>query len=177
MAGARQPIELVVAKGKKHLTKAEIEERKKVEITPCVDDMSAPSYLTASEKKRFNKIVEQLTKLNIIGETDTETLARYITAQTQYETSTKNLRAFIKSAPNLKDFEDYKEYLEQMDAWTEQQEKLAKLQDRYFKQAQTAASALGLTITSRCKLIAPQVAEAPKVNKFAQFSLVSGDGD
>lgn len=174
MAGGRQPIELLVAKGKKHLTKAEIEERTNVEITPIQDDMSAPNYLTAAEKTRFNKIAEQLKKLGIMGETDTETLARYITSQTQYEAATKNLRSLLTSIPKDKDFEDYKDFLVALDGWTEQQDKLAKLQDRYFKQAQTSASALGLTISSRCKLIAPQVEAAPKVNKFARFEKKSG---
>lgn len=174
MAGSRQPIELVMAKGKKHLTKAEIEARKKAEISPNQDDMSAPNYLTAAEKTRFNKISEQLQKLGIMGETDTETLARYITSQTQYETATKNLRSLLNSIPKDKDYEDYKDFLTALDGWTEQQDRLAKLQDRYFKQAQTAATALGLTISSRCKLIAPQAEEAPKVNKFAIFEQKSG---
>lgn len=34
MAGQRQPIELVLAKGSKHLTKKEIEERKSSEVKP-----------------------------------------------------------------------------------------------------------------------------------------------
>ena len=34
MAGQRQPIELLKAKGKKHLTKAEIAERENNEIKP-----------------------------------------------------------------------------------------------------------------------------------------------
>jgi len=50
MAGQRQPIDLVIAKGKKNLTKAEIEERRSSEVQPCTDDITAPSYLTASQK-------------------------------------------------------------------------------------------------------------------------------
>ena len=53
MAGARQPIQLVMAKGAKHLTKKEIEERVSSEVQPCTDGIAAPSYLTAKQKKQF----------------------------------------------------------------------------------------------------------------------------
>lgn len=161
----REPIELVKAKGKKHLTKAEIAIRENIELKPCNDDLSAPGYLTAPEKARFDKLADQLDKLKIMGETDTETLARYITAQTQYEQTTKSLRTLLKNGPNPKD----EEYMDKMPAWIAMQERLAKLQDKYFKQAQMAAASLGLTISSRCKLQAPTPPEAPKQNKFTKF--------
>lgn len=169
MAGARQPTALVLAKGKKHLTKKEIKDRLDTEVAPCTDDLSAPSYLTVAEKTRFNRIALQLSKLGILGETDTETLARYITSQTQYEKTTKELRTILRDRPKKEDAPDLDTYYLRIDAWTATQERIARLQDRYFKQAQTAASALGLTISARCKLIAPKAEEAPKVNKFAKF--------
>ena len=170
MARPRQPVDLILAKGKKHLTKEEIEKRRATEVSPCADDMEPPSYLTKAEKDRFVKIADQLEKLGVMGETDTETLARYITAQTQYEKATKELRALLNKRPKEKDFENPAQYMDALGSWIGFQTALAKLQDRYFKQAQTAASALGLTITSRCKLIAPVVEEAPKENKFAKFA-------
>ena len=159
-----------MAKGKKNLTKKEIADRLAVEIAPCTDDLSAPKYLSAAEKKRFAKIAEQLDKLGILGETDTETLARYVTAQSQYETITKELRAVLNASPN----EESPTYIEALNSWIDTQDRLAKLQNRYFTQAQTAAAALGLTISARCKLIAPKVDDAPKVNKFKKFEVVRG---
>ena len=100
MAGTRQPIQLIVAKGKKNLTKKEIAERLATEVAPCTEDLSPPKYLTATEKKRFLKIAEQLDKLGILGETDTETLARYVTAQNQYEKITRELRKVLSASPN-----------------------------------------------------------------------------
>lgn len=170
MARPRQPIQLVMAKGKKNLTKKEIADRLAVEIAPCTDDLSAPKYLSAAEKKRFAKIAEQLDKLGILGETDTETLARYVTAQSQYETITKELRTVLSNSPN----EESPTYIEALNSWIDTQDRLAKLQNRYFTQAQTAAAALGLTISARCKLIAPKVDDAPKVNKFKKFEVVRG---
>ena len=149
MAGARQPIELVLANGKKHLTKDEINERLRSEVKPCTDDIVAPFYLTAAEKKRFDKLAEQLQKIKIMGETDVETLARYVTAQSLYEQAVKDLRKAQKERPKDADASE-------LIRWAELLDKLDKRQDRYFKQAQTAASALGLTITSRCKLVVPE---------------------
>ena len=50
MAGQRQPIALVQAKGKKHLTKAEIAEREQTEVKAPSDRVTPPSYLTAIQK-------------------------------------------------------------------------------------------------------------------------------
>lgn len=168
MAGPRQPVQLVVAKGKKNLTKKEIQDRLDTELAPITDDLSAPTYLTPTEKSRFEKIAVQLDKLGILGETDTETLARYVIAQIQYEKITKQLRTLLNKSPNASS----PDYMEELDIWIATQESLSKLQNRYFTQAQTAASALGLTISSRCKLIAPKVDDAPKVNKFKKFEVV-----
>lgn len=46
MAGQRLPIEVVQARGSKHLTKAEIQDRQEREIKPITDSIIAPSYLT-----------------------------------------------------------------------------------------------------------------------------------
>lgn len=159
MAGQRQPTNLVVMKGKKHFTKAEINERLAAEVQPCTDEIVAPRYLTAVQKKQFTKLADQLQKIKILGETDCDTLARYVVAASQYEQITKQLRKAMKSMDDL-----------------DEVEKLAKLQDRYFKQSHTAATALGLTISSRCKLAVPVKDEEPKINKFAKFGKAA-DGE
>lgn len=175
MAGQRQPIELVIAKDRKHLTKDEIAERMAREIKPCTDDIAAPAYLTAKQKKDFEKIAQQLQKLKIMGETDVDALARYITAQEFYEKAVKDLRKLEKDRPDPKEKEDdRKSYYENIDIYYTLLDNAAKRQDRYFKQAQTAAAALGLTISSRCRLVAPIVEEKPKENKFAKFGKAAG---
>ena len=179
MARPREPVELIIAKGKKNLTKAEIEARRRTEIAPCADDLTPPSYLTAAEKRRFTKLAGQLDKIKIMGETDVETLARYVSAQTLYETATKDLQKLSKQRPKKEDYADDERderdtYYVDLDLWMQACETAAKLQDRYFKQAQTAASSLGLTISSRCKLVAPFKDEAPPVNKFSKFRAIGG---
>lgn len=169
MAGPRQPIELVEFKGKKHLTKAEIEQRHARELKPCTDEIAAPAYLTGKQKKEFYRIAAQLEKLKIMGETDCDTLARYITAQGLYEQAVKDLRAVQKSRPKNTDTEPLA-----VIKWANMLEQLDKRQERYFNQAQKAAAALGLTISSRCRLVAPVVEEPPKENKFAKFGKAAG---
>jgi P27 family predicted phage terminase small subunit len=46
--------------------------------------------------------------------------------------------------------------------------KFANMRDKAFKQVMKCASELGLTITSRCKLVVPKQEEKP-ANKFARF--------
>ena len=131
MAGQRQPIGLVQANGRKHLTKEEIRRRTAEEVQPCTDGIEAPGYLTATQKKQFNKIAGQLQKIKIMGETDVDALARYITAQSLYEAAVKELRKLEKERPT-----DRKEdgYYIAMELWHKSAELADKRQDRYFKQ-------------------------------------------
>lgn len=171
MAGPRQPIELVLAKGKKNLTKAEIAERRATEVQPCMDDIIAPAYLTAAQKKHFVKIAAQLAKIKIMGETDCDALARYVVAETQYQAAVKEQRKLAKERPDRDSpqFATLADYGHAMELWYSMQDAADRRQERYFKQASTLARDLGLTISSRCKLQVPVKDEEPKVNKFAKF--------
>jgi P27 family predicted phage terminase small subunit len=159
VANPRQPIELVQLRGAKHLTKQEIEDRQAREIKPVTDDISPPDYLTKKQKETFCKLADQLKKLKIMGETDVDALARYVIADEMYIATTKAMRsAKVKSDPV------------QFMAW-------AKVQDNYFKQCRSCANDLGLTISSRCKIVIPQPAEAPKTNKFEKFEKRQAAGE
>lgn len=177
MAGPRQPIALLEAKNRKHLTKAEIAERRASEVQPATDDIKPPSYLTAAQKKHFVKLADQLGKIKIMGETDVDTLARYVVAETQYQDAVKEQRKLAKERPN-RDDEEYlskSEYFEALEAWNSALAAADRRQERYFKQASTLARDLGLTISSRCKLVVPKSGEEkPKENKFAQFATFRG---
>lgn len=152
MAGQRIPLEVVQARGSKHLTKAEIKERQDREIKPITDDIIAPAYLTKKQKDDFYRIAEQLEKLKIMGETDVDALARYIVANDFYVNAVKQMRKTeVKNDPI------------KFGAW-------AKIQERYFKQCRSSANDLGLSISSRCKLVVPEAkGEVPKENKFKKF--------
>lgn len=152
MSGTRQPIDLLIAKGKKNLTQAEIQERRDREIKPLTDNIVAPDYLSKKQKEEFNKIADQLIKLKIMGETDNDALARYIIAKDLYVKLSKQItRAEILRNPVLLD-------------------KYLKNQDKLFKQCRASANDLGLSISSRCKLVVPATKDPPKkTNKFSKF--------
>jgi len=135
MARPRQPISLIEAKGKKHLTKAEIEERKNTEIKAPNDNIRAPSYLDGDLKEEFNKIAKELIRIKIMSNLDEDALARFIIAKKMYINITRKM---LEDANYLLDKD------------------IVSIQDKYFKQCRSAASDLGLTISSRCKLVIPK---------------------
>ena len=158
MSGQRQPIELLIANGKKNLTKAEIKERLESEIKPVTDNITAPAYLTKKQKEEFYRYSGQLQKLKIMGETDVDALGRFITAKDMYENAVKQMRK-----PEVKN-----------NPYTF--EKWIKIQDKLFKQCRASANDLGLSISSRCKLVVPEAnKEVKKENKFARFEKRAGN--
>lgn len=170
MAGPRQPIELLQLKGSKHLTKAEIENRKNSEIKPIADGIAPPTYLTKKQKDEFNRIATQLSKLKIMGETDVDALARYITSQTYYVDTIRELRKYPKEKPKKEEFDDIDRYYTRLEMWYKREDILINRQEKYFKQCRASANDLGLSISSRCKLVVPETKDPkPKENKFKQF--------
>lgn len=159
MSGQRQPIELVIANGKKNLTKKEIQERRDSEVKPIADNIIAPSYLSKKQKDEFYRISDQLKKLKIMGETDADALARYIIAKDLYIKVSKQIgKSSVLGNPVILD-------------------KYLKNQDRLFKQCRSSANDLGLSISSRCKLVVPATKEPPKKeNKFSKFEKRSVNG-
>lgn len=171
MAGQRQPIELVKAKGKKHLTKAEIEERERTEIKAPADKVTAPAYMTASQKKAFKKIVKQLREIDLVANLDVDALARLVIAQEKYtevtaELGRQPLMVTVEVPTGHKD-ESGNPIFRQMETVNGEVERLALLQDRYFRQCRQGAADFGLTVSSRCRLVVPKAQEEPKEeNKF-----------
>lgn len=147
MVRPREPIKLIQAKGKKHLTKDEIEKRTNEELDVNLKNIKPPTYLTATEKKKFEEISEKLLSVGIMTELDEDCLARYIIARRLYVEYTKTLTTMIKKHKKEEkiDIDDIN--------------KMQNMQDKVFKQCQSSARDLGLTISSRCKLIVPKLEE------------------
>ena len=138
MANPKEPINLIIAKGKKHLTKAEIEKRREEEVKVPFTNVQPPEYLSESQKKEFNDYAEKLLAIGIFTELDVDCLTRYVLAKNMYLKYTSLLTGMIK-----------KDNVDELG-------KVQTLQDKAFKQCQSCARDLGLTITSRCKLVVPQ---------------------
>jgi len=147
MAGKRQPVEVVQANGRKHLTKAEIETRKTVEVkAPCPKTVKPPKYLSDTLKKKFRAIAKRLIELGIFSDLDADCLARYLLAEQDYLHISQQLQEAIATK----------------DIGT--METLSKIQTRYFTQCSRSASDLGLTISKRCQLIVPRPPDDPAAN-------------
>lgn len=156
MARPREPVALVLAKGKKHLTKEEIAERQAREVQVPFTDIVPPGYLSSKQKKTFQELAGKLQAIKIYTELDADALGRYVIAQDLYVAYTRALNKQIKAGD-----------IDGMKA-------AQGLQDKAFRQAQSSARDLGLTISSRCRLEVPVKEEEPKQNKFAVFSNPGG---
>lgn len=138
MAGRpKEPIDLLLSKGKSHLTKKEIADRKEEEIKVPFKDVEPPEYLTSDQKKKFTDIADKLLAIGIMTELDVDCLAMYVLSHDLYLSYTKQMMKLVKN--------------EQIEGVKE----IQIMQDKLFRQAQTSARDLGLTITSRCKLVVP----------------------
>ncbi|MFA5525174.1 MAG: phage terminase small subunit P27 family [Tissierellales bacterium] len=139
MARPKEPIDLILAKGRKNLTKKEIKERRESEIKAPSNKVEPPSYLTDKLKSEFIKIADELIKIGIMSNLDNEALARFVTSEYNYQKVTKSL---LKMGVGNKAYYD-----------------TVLLQEKLFKMTRQAAQDLGLTISSRAKLTVPKKEE------------------
>lgn len=146
MARPREPVKLIQAKGKKHLTKKEIEERTEQEIEVPFVDIKIPEYLNKEQKKEFKEISEKLLKIGIFTELDVDNLGRYLQSKEIYLQYTKQLNSLLKN--KAKDEVEDAIRIDNIN-------RMQRLQDIAFKQCQSSARDLGLTVTSRCKIVIP----------------------
>lgn len=149
MAGARQPTALVELKGKKHFTKAELEERKNAEVNADTDNIVPPEYLTKKQAEEFLTLADELKRCEIMTNLDCDALARFVVARSDYADYVKLMRSIPKTVDNLQELKE-----------------ADKLKRGAFLDCNTAAKELGMTISSRCKLVIPKKNDEPKPNKF-----------
>jgi len=166
MARPREPIDLIAAKERKHLTKQEYDDRKSTEVTAPSDNIKPPTFLLKKEREKFEEIAGQLTAIKIMTNLDCDVLARYVRAETEYIKVTKQL-AKIKFTPDKKSIVPEDAQLAEQYA---QYDFLSKIQNRFMKACNENAKELGLTISSRCRLVIPKEKEEKPKNKFAKHA-------
>ena len=143
MPGPRQPTDIVVANGRKHLSRAEEEARRNREVkAPPAQKAKPPKWLPETMRKDFRAIGKSLIALGVYSDQDAETLGRYLVAHTQYLAAIDYANAALRAGN-----------LPQADAW-------GRIQERCFKQARNCANDLGLTVSARCRLVMPTVPDA-----------------
>lgn len=154
MAGRRQPTKLLLLKGKKNLTKAEIEERQASEVKAKDDNVKPPAYLPKKLKDEFTKIADELLRIEIMSNLDVDALARFLLAREQYVKLTRALRN-TPATQRVKHPGTGKQITLANETYSD----LLLSVDKLFKQCRQAAADLGLTISSRCRLVVPKKPE------------------
>lgn len=178
MAGQKQPIDLVVMKGKKHLTKAEIEARKKSEVTAPNDKVKPPAYLTADLKKKFRRLAKELLAIKLIANVDCDALARLLIAQEQFLELTEQIRRMplmvdvpvYETKQNPDTGREERVQVGERQVVNGERERLMVLQDRCARQCRQGASDFGMTVSSRCRLAVPKAKDERPENKFAKYA-------
>ena len=139
MPGPRQPTDLVKANGRKHLSQAEEDERRDREIhVPSPEQVVPPRWLGKKFHQEFREIGEILRMAGLYTELDRDVLGQFLVARDRWLRADKLASAAIRN----------------------KDEKLAKewtgVQASYFKQCRQCAEVMGLSISSRCRLVVPE---------------------
>ena len=133
MAGARQPTANVIAKGRKHLTKEEIDRRLDAEAGVLIPEQTwkksdkplkakVPKWLPENLKKEFRAIGNALIAAGIYSNLDADTLGRYLLARVDYLNAEKRSNHAIVTG----DAESARDW--------------SAIQERYFKQCRNCAN-------------------------------------
>ena len=139
MPGPRQPTDLLKATGRKHLSRAEEAERRSREARVEPARMAKPpKWFPEEMKKDFRALGKRLIAAGLYTDLDADVLGRYLVAQHSWV-------AASREAADALDQRDQKA----AEDWS-------RIQDRYFKQARACANDMGLTVTSRCRLVIPE---------------------
>lgn len=118
--------------------------------------------------------MKELRAIDLISNLDVDALARLVIAQEKYREITERiaqLPLMVEIEVETKDKDEAgNPIMKTVQAVNSQVERLAIMQDRYFKQCRQGAADFGLTVSSRCRLIVPKAKGAPKQNKFDKFA-------
>ena len=162
MPGPRQPTDLLKATGRKHLSCAEEAERRSREarVEPA-KTAKPPKWLPEALKPDFRALGKRLIAAGLYTDLDADTLGRYLVAQHQWLIATKQTEAALGAVPPDQ---------EEADRW-------GRLQDRYFKQARNCANDMGLTVSSRCRLVVPESARQSGEEDNPFLRLIQGGAE
>ena len=131
----KEPVDLIVLKGKKHLTKAEIEARKEEEIKVVPDELVIPYGLTEEQERLFVQTYNDLAEYDMATHLEMDILTRFVKAKSEYD----RLSALIEQM-EVDDF-----YL-----------KILTLRLRVSEELRKCECDLGLNIFARMKMVAPK---------------------
>lgn len=152
MPGPRLPTDVVKERGRKHLSKTEEAERRQGEVKlPKPKKISPPKWLPEYLKDDFKALAKELLAADMgAAGLDRDTIGRYLVASRQYTAAAIQ----VQDALDAENSEKATEWM--------------NIQDKCFKQANKCANDMGMTLTSRCKLVVPKK-EEPSEDEFTAF--------
>lgn len=156
MARARQAAAVIIGNGLSHMTNAEKAERLETDALARsagggpAGSFHPPGWLPKALRGEFNELRGLLAELGLISKMDRDILGFYLVARSEY------VRAGMRASDAIAAGDD-----EGAQSWS-------AVQDRYFKQARGCANDLGLTVTSRCRLVLPPKQDGD-VDEFTQL--------
>lgn len=187
MPGKRRPmaVNLSVVEGGegKHWTRAEVESRQESEVKlPKPKALKAPAWLGEPAKKLFRSYAKQLLEFpsGIISTLDVGTLGRYCDCELSYaeasaqksfwmEVCHRRLEVIARSDAlavlntDRQKLEDaYEEGKNQVDFWSSQMVKFEKI-------ARSCATEMGMTVSSRCRLVVPKSDTKPEADPLEEL--------
>ena len=180
MAGKRRPMDvnLSVVDGGKHWTKDEIKTRKASEPKlPKPKALTPPGWLSKPGKALFRKYAKQLLDFpaGVISTLDAGTLARYCDCELSYAEASNQKQAWLEvcqerlvdlrnagAVPGEEDDQSYERAKKQVDFWSGQMIKFEKI-------ARSCATEMGMTVSSRCRLVVPNAEPKPEDNPLAEL--------
>lgn len=125
-----------------HRTNEEIERKAAGEVkAEPPKRILAPKYLPENLRGEFRELAKQLIACGIFSALDYDMLARYLIARSAWLAAQSHANAALKAADKSATL-----------AW-------GKAANMYFGQCQSCAAVLGLSITSRCRLVVPKPPE------------------
>ena len=138
MSRNRKSADMIEAEGVNHMGRAELDERRDREVhVPPAETVTPPNWLPKKMHAEFQRIGEIIQKAGLYSDLDQDVLAQYFLCRERW------IRADKEAAKAIRD----------------KDEKMAKewtgIQSSYFKQARQCAEAMGLSVTSRCRIVMP----------------------
>lgn len=93
MGRRARPIESLLEHRRKHLTQAEIRQRKEAEeaLRPPADDVRPPEWLSEAAKQEFLRVVQLMEQTGLLTNADVDELAVYADAVAKYAQATQEL--------------------------------------------------------------------------------------
>lgn len=160
MGRKAKPVELhVIGGNKSRLTKAEIEARQENKVEPKTDKIRCPSWLDKVARSKWNSLVKELKELDLMTNIDTDAMATYCDAYSQYVECTMIIREEGLMV----------EYTNKAAETNKVPHPLLTKKKQLHDQMRSIAIEFGLTPSARARLAKPKKEEAPKTEEELLF--------